>query len=77
MGELTGGIAHEYNNMLGIILGYSELLKYTFIGNSKFFKYASQIEHTGNRAVKLTGKLLTFSQAKTNNAKSINLNMLL
>jgi PAS domain S-box-containing protein len=77
MGKLTGGIAHEYNNMLGIILGYSELLKDTFIDNPKLFKYASQIEHAGNRAAKLTGKLLTFSQAKTNNAKSINLNMLL
>ena len=26
LGKLTGGIAHDYNNMLGIILGYSELL---------------------------------------------------
>jgi PAS domain S-box-containing protein len=50
LGKLTGGIAHEYNNMLGIMLGYSELLKAPFIDNVERLKYASQIEHAGNRA---------------------------
>jgi len=27
LGKLTGGIAHDYNNMLGVVLGYAELLQ--------------------------------------------------
>jgi PAS domain S-box-containing protein len=76
LGKLTGGIAHEYNNMLGIMLGYSELLKSAFTDNPKLFRYASQVQNAGNRAAKLTNKLLTFSQRKTPNAECINLNTL-
>lgn len=77
LGKLTGGIAHEYNNMLGIMLGYSELLQNAFIDRSKLFEYVNQIQNAGNRAAKLTNKLLTFSQKKTYNEESINLNTLL
>jgi PAS domain S-box-containing protein len=76
LGKLTGGIAHEYNNMLGIMLGYSELLKSAFIDNPKLFRYASQIQKACDRAAKLTNKLLTFSQRNTPNAECINLNTL-
>jgi signal transduction histidine kinase/ActR/RegA family two-component response regulator len=77
LGKLTGGISHEYNNMLGIISGYSELIKRTFTDNSKLTEYANEIQHAGKRAAKLTGKLLVFSQEKSANAHAIDINMLL
>ena len=77
LGKLTGGIAHEYNNMLAIMLGFSELLKMSLIEQPKLFKYVSEIQRAGERAAMLTSKLLTFSRHKTSEAKRINLNELL
>lgn len=77
LGKLTGGVAHEYNNMLAIILGFSELLKAPLNKQPKLFKHIKEIQHAANRAAKLTSKLLTFSQQKLSEAKSVNLNTLL
>lgn len=77
LGKLTGGIAHDYNNMLGIILGYSELLQNNLEENSKLYKFAREIHHAGERGAKLTNKLLTFSRNKSIEAEVINVNSLL
>jgi signal transduction histidine kinase/CheY-like chemotaxis protein len=77
LGKLTGGISHEYNNMLGIISGYSQLIKQTVTDSSKLTKYANEIQHAGNRAAKLTSKLLAFSQERSANAEAVDINMLL
>jgi len=77
LGKLTGGIAHEYNNMLAIILGFSELLKEPLNEQPKLFKYVKEIQHAGERGAKLTSKLLTFSRQNIPEAKSLNLNELL
>ena len=77
LGELTGGIAHDYNNMLGIVLGYAELLKGKLTKQPKLAKYAHEIHHAGERGVKLTKKLLAFSRRQSGDARKLNLNMLL
>jgi PAS domain S-box-containing protein len=77
LGKLTGGVAHEYNNMLGIIIGFAGLLKDALVEQPKLMKYACEIQHAGERGAKLTKKLLAFSQQKVPEAQSINLNMLL
>ena len=77
LGKLTGGIAHEYNNMLAIIMGFSELLKDPLSEHPQLLKYTNEIQHAGNRAAKLTSKLLTFSRQKIPEANSVNLNELL
>ena len=77
LGKLTGGIAHEYNNMLAIITGYSELLKKALMKQPELLKYTNEIQRAGNRAAVLTSKLLTFSRQKPSEPESINLNELL
>ena len=77
LGKLTGGIAHEYNNMLAIIMGFSELLKDSLIKQPKLLKYTNEIQHAGDRAAKLTSKLLTFSRQNIPKAENLNLNDLL
>lgn len=77
LGKLTGGIAHDYNNMLGVVSGYAELLGDKLNGQPKLAKYADEIRHAAKRGAKLTNKLLTFSRRKTPEADSLNLNMLL
>jgi len=59
MGKLTGGIAHDYNNMLGII-GYTDLLGLKLVDNPKLLKYVQQIEKASVNGAQLTSKLLSF-----------------
>jgi len=77
LGKLTGGIAHDYNNMLAVIIGYSEILIDTLNEQPKLAKYASEIHHAGKRGAKLTNKLLGFSRKKNTESTVLNLNTLL
>ncbi|MBV1873403.1 MAG: ABC transporter substrate-binding protein [Gammaproteobacteria bacterium] len=77
LGKLTGGIAHEYNNMLAIMMGFAELLKSALAEQPKLANYADEIQHAGERGSKLTQKLLVFSRQNTDEASSVNLNTLL
>jgi len=74
LGKLTGGIAHDYNNMLGIVLGYAKLLQDKLSDTPKLAKYASQIQHAGERSAKLTRKLLSFSRQHTSEAEETDIN---
>jgi len=64
LGKLTGGIAHDYNNILGIISGYTELLGEQLVGDPRMTKYIKDILHTADRGRKLTHKLLSFTRQK-------------
>ncbi|MDH3326293.1 MAG: PAS domain S-box protein [Gammaproteobacteria bacterium] len=74
LGKLTGGIAHDYNNMLGVIQGYAELLESMLSDEPKLAKYAHEIYQAGGRGAKLTKKLLAFSQQKSSSNEMIDLN---
>jgi len=77
LGKLTGGVAHDYNNMLGIILGYSDLLTNMLNDQPELKKYASEILHAGERGAQLTKKLLSFASKKTTNGSQLSINTLL
>ena len=77
LGKLTGGIAHDYNNMLGVIMGYTELLSESLVDQPKLTKYLNTIQQSAERGSILTQKLLKFSRQKTTDPKTVNLNELL
>lgn len=78
LGNLTGGIAHDYNNMLGVVLGYADLLKNSLSDHQPALaKYAHEIIRAGERGAGLTKKLLAFSRKKASREDSLNLNSLL
>ncbi|MFW2372694.1 MAG: response regulator [Gammaproteobacteria bacterium] len=77
LGKITGGVAHDYNNMLGIIIGYADLLKFALSEQPKLEKYAHEIHHAAERSAKLTQKLLAFSRQKSSDAEAVNLSALL
>lgn len=77
LGQLTGGIAHDYNNMLGVILGYAELLAAQLQEQPKLLKYVQQINHAGERGANLTRKLLSFSRLQPEQLESVNINQLI
>jgi PAS domain S-box-containing protein len=63
VGQLAGGVAHDFNNYLAGIAGYADLIRRRF-GNldAGLEKYASIIFDTAGRAAELTTKLLTFAR---------------
>lgn len=79
LGKLTGGIAHDYNNMLGVIMGYADLLQSELSERDqpKLEKYAQNIYSAGKRGANLTRKLLSFSRTTTSDAQLVNLNAIL
>ena len=77
LGKLTGGVAHDFNNILGIVLGYAEVLKSKPNTHSNVFKYAEHIYHAGERGKKLTKKLLSLSRMKDSDNESYNINTIL
>jgi len=77
LGKLTGGIAHDYNNTLSVIIGFSELIKTGTLDKEKVMDFAEQIHHAGERGAKLTRKLLSISKMKPFTAEPVNINELL
>ncbi len=62
VGRLAGGVAHDFNNALGIITGYSDLLQMRIPTGEPLRKYAEEIAKAGHRAAGLTRQLLAFSR---------------
>ncbi|MDH3327217.1 MAG: response regulator, partial [Gammaproteobacteria bacterium] len=79
LGKLTGGIAHDFNNLLGVILGFTELLQLKTDANKnpKDADFLAQIYQAGDRAQKLTSKLLAFSRTETPTADLVDVNQLI
>ncbi|VAW58799.1 diguanylate cyclase/phosphodiesterase (GGDEF & EAL domains) with PAS/PAC sensor(s) [hydrothermal vent metagenome] len=77
LGKLTGGIAHDYNNLLGIIMGYAEVLNDRLEHNPGLRKYVLDIERAARRGSKLTQKLLSFTRHKSSDANILDINCLL
>ncbi|MFV1983682.1 MAG: PAS domain S-box protein, partial [Thiohalomonadales bacterium] len=64
LGKLTGGIAHDYNNILGIVLGYAEQIDTHLSDENLVAKFSLRIQHAAERGSRLAKKLLAFSQHK-------------
>jgi two-component system, cell cycle sensor histidine kinase and response regulator CckA len=62
IGQLAGGIAHDYNNLLTAILGYANILKLESEPGSSFNDAAETIEIAAERAAELTRQLLGFAR---------------
>lgn len=77
LGKLTGGIAHDYNNMLGIVLGYAELLQNALVDQPTLLGYSEQISQAGERGTSLTKKLLAFSKQQMVEAVKLDISALL
>ncbi|MCW8983452.1 MAG: PAS domain S-box protein, partial [Gammaproteobacteria bacterium] len=77
LGKLTGGIAHDYNNMLGVVLGYASMLTKMLKDQPKLANYAAQIHRAGERGASLSKKLLAFSRNLASEPQEINVNELL
>ncbi len=65
IGHLASGVAHDFNNILAVITGYSDLIASDLDPDSQVSKYNEEIRHASERAVGLTRQLLVFSRKQT------------
>ncbi|WP_131118751.1 cell cycle histidine kinase CckA [Lichenihabitans psoromatis] len=65
IGQLAGGVAHDFNNVLTAILGYSDLLLANHRPTDPSFQDIMQIKQNANRAAGLVRQLLAFSRRQT------------
>lgn len=62
IGQLTGGIAHGFNNLLTVIRGSADVLRRGGLSDEKKHRYIDAISETADRAARLTGQLLAFAR---------------
>ena len=62
LGQLAGGVAHDFNNMLAAIMGAAELLSVKLPDDSEHLKFVKMIINSAEKAAGLTDKLLSFSR---------------
>jgi two-component system, cell cycle sensor histidine kinase and response regulator CckA len=74
VGHLAAGVAHDFNNVLAVIMGYSDLIMQDLDASHPLQKYAEEIRHAANRAAGLTQQLLIFSRKETIQPKELDLN---
>jgi nitrogen-specific signal transduction histidine kinase/ActR/RegA family two-component response regulator len=74
VGQLAGGIAHNFNNHLTAILGYTELLLGRSDTNEADRADLDEIRKASERAAALTGQLLAFSRKQAPMPEEIDLN---
>jgi two-component system cell cycle sensor histidine kinase/response regulator CckA len=74
IGILAGGLAHDYNNLLTAIMGYSEIMMMGLRKEDPFYSYLNEIIKATNRGASLTNQLLAFSRKQIMQPRVINLN---
>jgi two-component system cell cycle sensor histidine kinase/response regulator CckA len=74
VGRLAGGVAGDFNNVLTVITGYSDLLRAQIPTASPLRRFADEILYAGERAAALTRQLLTFSSGQPTRPKATDLN---
>ena len=74
IGQLAGGVAHDFNNMLGVILGHAELAMMKAEPSNPLIHDIEEIRTAAKRSADLTRQLLTFARKQTIAPRVLNLN---
>lgn len=74
VGRLAGGVAHDFNNMMSIILGYVELAQEKLAPEHSLFTDLEQIRKAAERSAALTRQLLAFARKQIATPKVLDLN---
>jgi signal transduction histidine kinase/ActR/RegA family two-component response regulator len=71
IGTLAGGIAHEFNNILGAIFGYAELALTTLARGGRPERHVQRIVAAGERAKAVIDQILTFSRRSERQVRTV------
>lgn len=74
VGELAGGMAHEVNNMMTVVLGFGDLVMNALGPDHPQWPDVEQMVKAGQRSAKVTKQLLAFSRQQIMQPETLNLN---
>ena len=74
IGQLAGGMAHDFNNILGCIMGYAELVAADMSASDPMRENMDEVIKASHRAKELILQILTFSRQQVVERRPINLN---
>ena len=72
LGRLAGGMAHDFNNALNVIIGYSKMLLANSNTDDAAYHRIEEIHKAGERAAALTNRLLAFSGKQMLQPRTVN-----
>ena len=77
VGQLTGGLAHDFNNMLGVVIGNLDMMRRRLAaGDTKISKYIDNAMEGSQRAAGLIQRLLAFARHQPLSPTTIDVNQL-
>ncbi len=74
VGRLAGGVAHDFNNVLSVVLSYTGLLLNDLKPDQQLRRDIEEIQKAGLRAVELTAQLMMFSRQQPVSLRVLDLN---
>ena len=74
VGRLAGGVAHDFNNMLGVIIGHAEMALEEVDPSRPLYADLSEIKKAAERSADLTRQLLAFARKQTITPRVLDLN---
>ncbi len=74
IGQLAGGVAHDFNNILTVIKGFADFALMVLTPQHPAYNYIQKIIAGADSAAKLTSQLLSFSRRKVLKLEAVNLN---
>ena len=74
VGRLAGGISHDFNNLLTVILGYTDISKRNLKEGDPLLRNLEEISKASERAASLTRQLLAFSRKQVMQPKVFDMN---
>jgi two-component system, cell cycle sensor histidine kinase and response regulator CckA len=74
IGRLAGGVAHDYNNISSIIMGYSEMALQDLEPTDPMHEYLKTIFKAAQKSANITRQLLAFARKQITTPKILNLN---
>ncbi len=77
IGKLAGGVAHDYNNILGVVLGYGELIRNKLHRDDSIRRHLDGIIAAARRGSELTKQLLTFARGEAVSPRVVNINLVI
>ena len=74
IGNLAGGVAHDFNNILTSILGSASIMRRKLKGDARWTKYVDLIETSSRRGAAVTRQLLTFARKANPHVRLVDMN---
>ncbi|MDX9753298.1 MAG: PAS domain S-box protein [bacterium] len=74
VGRLAGGVAHDFNNMLGVIIGHADIALMQMKPENPFYSDLKEILKAAQRSADLTRQLLAYARKQTASPVTLNLN---